>query len=160
MKEKEEREKEWRKQRGDKSSDEDEEEEGSGSSASDSEEKEGEAASKSKGPQDLVDVENPNRIVTKAKKVALLDVTTDVKTELSRKEREELEKQRARANYLKLHAEGKTDEAQADLARLAIIRKQREEAAKKREEEKQARDAAKAAKTESTNKALGKGKKT
>ena len=36
----------------------------------------------------------------------------------------------------KLHAEGKTEEARADLARLAIIRKQREEAAKKREEEK------------------------
>ena len=31
--------------------------------------------------------------------------------------------------------EGKTDEARADLARLALIRKQREEAAKKREEE-------------------------
>ena len=31
--------------------------------------------------------------------------------------------------------EGKTEEAQADLARLALIRKQREEAAKRREEE-------------------------
>jgi hypothetical protein len=31
--------------------------------------------------------------------------------------------------------EGKTEEARSDLARLAIIRKQREEAAKKREEE-------------------------
>ena len=37
--------------------------------------------------------------------------------------------------FKKLHAEGKTEEARADLARLAIIRKQREEAAKKREEE-------------------------
>ena len=35
----------------------------------------------------------------------------------------------------KLHAAGKTEEARADLARLAIIRKQREDAAKKREEE-------------------------
>ena len=34
-----------------------------------------------------------------------------------------------------MHAAGKTEEARADLARLAIIRKQREEAAKKREEE-------------------------
>ena len=47
-----------------------------------------------------------------------------------------MEKQRAKAHYQKLHAAGKTEEAQADLARLAIIRKQREEAAKKREEEK------------------------
>ena len=35
-----------------------------------------------------------------------------------------------------MHAAGKTEEARADLARLAIIRKQREDAAKKREEEK------------------------
>ena len=32
-------------------------------------------------------------------------------------------------------AVGKTDEAQADMARLALIRKQREETAKKREQE-------------------------
>ncbi len=58
------------------------------------------------------------------------------KRQLSRREREELERQRAKAHYDKLHAAGKTDEARADLARLAIIRKQREEAAKKREDEK------------------------
>ena len=50
--------------------------------------------------------------------------------------REEIEKQQAKANYQKMHLAGKTDEARADLARLAIIRKQREEAAKKREAEK------------------------
>lgn len=50
--------------------------------------------------------------------------------------REELEKQQARVRYQELHQQGKTEEAQADLARLAIIRKKREEAAKKREEEK------------------------
>ena len=49
--------------------------------------------------------------------------------------REELAKQQAAARYRKLHLEGKTEEAQADLARLALIRKQREEAAKRREEE-------------------------
>lgn len=37
---------------------------------------------------------------------------------------------------MKLHLAGKTDQAKADLARLAIIRKQREEAARKKEEEK------------------------
>jgi hypothetical protein len=40
------------------------------------------------------------------------------------------------ANYQRLHAEGKTEEARADLARLAIIKQQRAEAAKRREEEK------------------------
>ena len=35
---------------------------------------------------------------------------------------------------MKLHLEGKTDQARADLARLAIIKKQREDAAKKRDD--------------------------
>jgi hypothetical protein len=51
--------------------------------------------------------------------------------------REELDRQRAQANYQRMHAEGKTEEARADLARLAIIKQQRAEAAKRREEEKQ-----------------------
>ena len=41
--------------------------------------------------------------------------------------------------------QGKTTEAQADLARLSLIKAQREEAAKKRAEEKAAVDAKKAA---------------
>lgn len=36
---------------------------------------------------------------------------------------------------MKMHLAGKTDQAKADLARLAIIRKQREDAARKKEEE-------------------------
>ncbi|KAJ5152878.1 uncharacterized protein N7482_009356 [Penicillium canariense] len=47
-------------------------------------------------------------------------------SQLSRREREAIEAQQARERYLKLHAEGKTDEARSDLARLAIIREQRE----------------------------------
>ncbi|KAJ5469474.1 hypothetical protein N7539_009092 [Penicillium diatomitis] len=47
-------------------------------------------------------------------------------SQLSRREREAIEAQQARERYLKLHAEGKTDEAKADLARLAVIREQRE----------------------------------
>lgn len=50
--------------------------------------------------------------------------------------REELEKQQAKEQYQKMQVAGKTDEARADLARLALVRKQREEAARKREEEK------------------------
>ena len=50
--------------------------------------------------------------------------------------REAIEKEQARQRYEKLHAEGKTDEARADLARLAIIKKQREEASKKKDQDK------------------------
>ncbi len=55
---------------------------------------------------------------------------------LSRKDREALKKKQAKDAFWKAQEEGKTEQAKADLARLAIIRKQREEAAKKREEEK------------------------
>lgn len=49
--------------------------------------------------------------------------------------REEIEKQKAKERYMKMHLAGKTDQAKADLARLSIIRKQREEASRKKEEE-------------------------
>jgi len=39
----------------------------------------------------------------------------------------------AKERYWKLHEAGKTDQARADLARLAIIRKEREEKAKQRQ---------------------------
>ncbi|CAM9700308.1 unnamed protein product [Ascophyllum nodosum] len=71
--------------------------------------------------------------------------------ELSRREREAIEAQRKKDHYMKLHAEGKTQESKAskrgtqvDMARLAVIRKRREEA-----EKKMAADAA----SESTEKA-------
>ena len=50
--------------------------------------------------------------------------------------REEIARQRDVMRQRKLQEEGKTDQARSDLARLALIRKQREEAAKKREEQK------------------------
>lgn len=90
---------------------------------------------KGKGVEKLIEIQNPNRVQKKTKKLATLNETlaTSSKPELSRKEREELERQAAQARYQKLHAEGRTEEARADLARLAIIKAQREEAAKKRE---------------------------
>ncbi|KAF9887141.1 hypothetical protein FE257_010516 [Aspergillus nanangensis] len=57
--------------------------------------------------------------------------------ELSRREREAIEAQQARERYMKLHAEGKTDEARSDLARLAIIREQREAERERKEAEKE-----------------------
>ena len=84
----------------------------------------------------IIEVNNPNRVLKKNKKIAeLTDVPTGP-TELSRREKEEVARQEAARRYQQLHAQGKTDEARADLARLAIIRKQREEAAHKREQEK------------------------
>lgn len=139
---------------------------------------------KAKGVENLIEVENPNRIQKKVKKLSKLNesLETSEKPELSRKERcdgfhlynnfrflvyninnlnffqnrEQLEKQRAQANYQRLHAAGKTDEARADLARLAIIKQQREEAAKKREEEKRQKDMEHQKKTEAKTKGLGK----
>lgn len=87
---------------------------------------------KRSGVEGLIEIENPNRVSQKSKKVAELDI--EAPKELSRREREEIEKQKSKERYMKLHLEGKTEQARADLARLAIIKKQREEAAKKRED--------------------------
>ncbi|XP_010790305.1 pdgfa associated protein 1a [Notothenia coriiceps] len=89
---------------------------------------------KRSGVEGLIEIENPNRVSQKSKKVAELDVNAP--RELSRREREEIEKQKSKERYMKLHLEGKTDQARADLARLAIIKKQREDAAKKRDDQK------------------------
>jgi len=62
--------------------------------------------------------------------------------ELSRKQREEIEKEAARRRYEELHKAGKTDEAKADLARLEEVKKRREEAAKKKVEQEEAQKAA------------------
>lgn len=161
----EENERQWRAGRGELSSSDDEEGAGdkeesekSDKSSSESESESDDGTSKAKGVENLIEVENPNRVQKKVKKLATLNQTMDetVKPELSRREREELERQRATAHYQKLHAEGKTDQARADLARLAIIKQQRAEAAKRREEEKKAKEAAKQIKTTQTQKALGK----
>ncbi|XP_069053158.1 pdgfa associated protein 1a isoform X2 [Lepisosteus oculatus] len=97
---------------------------------------------KKKGVEGLIEIENPNRVTQKSKKVAEIDVS--VPKELSRREREEIEKQKAKERYMKLHLEGKTEQARADLARLAIIKKQREEAARKREELRKVKEEAEA----------------
>lgn len=87
---------------------------------------------------EFIEISNPNRSGGK-NTMKLTDLGNEEPVELSRRERETLQKEQAKANYMKLQAEGKTDQARADLARLAIIRKQREEAKLKKE------DAAKAA---------------
>ncbi|XP_039631354.1 pdgfa associated protein 1b isoform X1 [Polypterus senegalus] len=108
----------------------------SGSEESDDEEYQ----QKRKGVEGLIDIENPNRVAQKSKKVSQLEV--EGPRQLTRREREEIEKQKAKERYMKMHLAGKTEQAKADLARLAIIRKQREEAARKKEEERKAKEAA------------------
>ncbi|CAE6216630.1 unnamed protein product [Arabidopsis lyrata] len=105
------------------------------------EESEDDADVKKKGAEAVIEVDNPNRV--KAKTLKARDLDASKTTELSRREREELEKQRAHERYMRLQEQGKTEQARKDLDRLALIRQQREEAAKKREEEKAARDAKK-----------------
>ncbi|TDG40166.1 hypothetical protein AWZ03_013411 [Drosophila navojoa] len=110
-----------------------------------------EARDAKKGVAALIEIENPNRVTKKAtQKLSQIKIddgpssatgsgsSSSHKPELSRREREQIEKQKARQRYEKLHAAGKTTEAKADLARLALIRQQREEAAAKREAEKKA----------------------
>ncbi|KAJ7569348.1 hypothetical protein O6H91_01G074000 [Diphasiastrum complanatum] len=97
---------------------------------------------KKKGIQGVIEIENPNLV--KAKNVKAKNVDLDRPGELSRREREELEKQRAHERYLKLQEQGKTEQAKKDLERLALIRQQRLDAAKKRDEEKAAKEAKKA----------------
>lgn len=63
-------------------------------------------------------------------------------SQLSRREREALQAQQARERYQKLHAEGKTDEAKADLARLKLVREKREMEAARKKAEKEEKEAA------------------
>ncbi|CAH1179002.1 unnamed protein product [Phaedon cochleariae] len=159
---KEEQQKKWRQTHGESEESEEEaaaekkisEESGSGSESEESSEDED---AKGKGVSKLIEIENPNRVQKKAKKVSALDTADlDNKPQLSRREREEIEKQRAQAHYQKLHAEGKTDQARADLARLAIIKQQREDAKKRREVEQKEKETAAKEKTAQVRKALGK----
>ncbi|KAK9752230.1 Casein kinase substrate phosphoprotein PP28 [Popillia japonica] len=151
----------WKEQRGEISSE--EEASGDQDSENDSEDEdessEDDSNKKAKGVSNLIEIENPNRVQKKNKKLTTLNAEAETppeKPQLSRREREEIEKQRAQAHYQKLHAEGKTEQARADLARLAIIKQQREEAQKRRESEKKAKEDAVKAKTAQTQKALGK----
>uniref|UniRef100_A0A9J7X551 Pdgfa associated protein 1b n=1 Tax=Cyprinus carpio carpio TaxID=630221 RepID=A0A9J7X551_CYPCA len=108
--------------------------------ASGSEDSDDEGSQKRKGVEGLIEIENPNRAAQKTKKVT--DIELEGPRQLSRREREEIEKQKAKERYMKMHLAGKTDQAKADLARLAIIRKQREEAARKKEEERKGKSPA------------------
>lgn len=67
--------------------------------------------------------------------------------QMSRKQKEAMEKEAARRRYEELHKQGKTDEAKADLARLEEVKARREAAKKEKEEKEAAEKAAQAAKS-------------
>ncbi|KAG6857021.1 hypothetical protein H0H87_010693 [Tephrocybe sp. NHM501043] len=97
------------------------------------------AAAKQKAAEDEEEDEdliNPNHV---EKKLNISDLGAP--RQLSRREREEKEKQDAKERYWKLHIAGKTQEAKTDLARLAKIRADREEAQAKRKAEAEAKNA-------------------
>jgi len=100
-----------------------------------------------KGVQGLIEVSNPNRVQIKNKKLKELDFSESAASAapaaLNRKERDAVDAERRKVEYQKRHARGETEEAQRDMARLALVRKEREEAAKKIEDEKKAKEAAK-----------------
>lgn len=124
--------KKWRNTREESSSDDDDEQEGSEQGSDD---ESSESEEEAKGASSVIEIQNPNRVQKKAfQKVE--DVNEEEKPQLSRKERELIEKQKA----MKRHAEGKSAQAKADLARLAIIKQHRAEAAARREAEKKAKD--------------------
>ncbi|CAI2169427.1 18745_t:CDS:2 [Funneliformis geosporum] len=100
------------------------------------EESEDSGEPKKSGEQKERSKNNPNR--TKKDNLKASDIT-NAPREMTRKEREAAEKEAARQRYWKLHLEGKTDQAKSDLARLAVIKKQREEAALQRKAEQEAR---------------------
>ncbi|KAJ7730691.1 casein kinase substrate phosphoprotein PP28-domain-containing protein [Mycena maculata] len=106
------------------------------------------AAAKQKAAQGSDDEDedliNPNHV---GKKMNISDLGAP--KELSRREREQKEKQDAKDRYWKLHVAGKTDQAKADLGRLAKIRADREAAQAKRKAEAEAKAAEIEAKTAS-----------
>ncbi|TMW69848.1 hypothetical protein Poli38472_002004 [Pythium oligandrum] len=95
---------------------------------------------KAKGVAGIVKVENPNRAAPSNKVMKAKNLPTDapVEQQLSRREREALEKEAATARYMKKHLAGETEEAKKDLARLAEVKRRREEAERRKKEEEEA----------------------
>lgn len=133
---KDEEEKKWKKTREGESDDDDEENE-DGDDDSDESESEDDAKG---AAQAVIQIENPNRVAKKSHR-KVEEVEEDEAPQLTRREKEELDKQRQAAAYQKRHAEGKTAQAKADLARLAIIKQHRAEAAARRDAEKKEKEA-------------------
>ena len=80
--------------------------------------------------------QNPNAKKPSSKVMKAKDMDASAAPQqLSRREREAIEKERAEAYYLKKHLAGETDEAKKDLARLAEVKRRREEAEQRKQDE-------------------------
>ncbi|XP_020574343.1 28 kDa heat- and acid-stable phosphoprotein-like [Phalaenopsis equestris] len=79
-------------------------------------EEESDETEKRKGTEGLIEVENPNLL--RPKTVKAKDANFEKTSELSRREREEIEKQKAHEHYMKLQEQGKTEQAKKDLGKL------------------------------------------
>ncbi|EDV58355.2 28 kDa heat- and acid-stable phosphoprotein [Drosophila erecta] len=110
---------------------------GAGASSS-SEDCEPECRDAKKGVASLIEIDNPNRVAKRGPQKVSTIMPDHANPGLSRHGRDQPKEQSGRQRYEKLQSAGKTTEARADLARLALIRKQREETAARREAEKKA----------------------
>ncbi|KAG6392010.1 hypothetical protein SASPL_146212 [Salvia splendens] len=81
-----------------------------------SEEESDDEPEKVKGAEGVIQIENPNMV--KPKNMKARDADLEKTTELSRREREEIEKQKAHERYMKLQEQGKTDQAKKDLGNV------------------------------------------
>lgn len=111
-------------------------------SDSDSSGSEGEKTTKK---EPIIETSNLNRDNKTAQHIKASALSTTAKPELSRREREAIEKERKRKQHQEAYASGKTAEAKAELAKLAKIRAEREAAAKRAEEETKAKEEARQA---------------
>ncbi|KZV57553.1 28 kDa heat- and acid-stable phosphoprotein [Dorcoceras hygrometricum] len=82
-----------------------------------SEEESEDEPEKQKGAEGVIQIENPN--LAKPKNLKARDVDMEKTTELSRREREEIEKQKAHERYMKLQEQGKTEQARKDLGNVS-----------------------------------------
>ncbi|OQR91361.1 hypothetical protein ACHHYP_04759 [Achlya hypogyna] len=107
---------------------------------------------KPKGVASLIQVQNPNLMNASNKVMKAKDMNGDAEPQqLTRREREAIEKEAKAAAYMKKHLAGETAEAKKDLSRLEEVRKRREEAARRKKEEEEA-EAAKQKKAAKTSK--------
>ncbi|KAF4321147.1 hypothetical protein BBO99_00004387 [Phytophthora kernoviae] len=87
----------------------------------------------------IAKTKNPNAKKSANKVMKAKDMDGDAAPQqLSRREREAIEKERSQAYYLKKHLAGETDEAKKDLARLKEVKRRREEADQRKKEEEDA----------------------
>merc|ERR1719326_2240360 len=102
---------------------------GSGGAAAAAEDEE--RAAKPKSMSDRLGLETGNLNANKKTHIKVSEMGS-APVQLSRREREELEKQKSHAEYMKRHANLETVQAQKDMKRLKMIREQREKAKQRR----------------------------